>query len=202
MNKYASGVFTFLMRLVYPEFRFPGGKVARDAVQQCLETLEKQYISVSRERVMDFCICQVYAISRYGDDYRRRWNVSHSFGRKALERYSKEKEGGRYYENRWLKEHGLSRKRLLSLFADRTKHPLFKFIYPEWEECTKKRLLDMDAGYYICQVSTMLWTPFSPSCRVCSFATKCKDVTARKYHELYRLRIMEYQERSEDHGKQ
>ena len=194
-NKYTRQVFSFLMKVVYPSFAFPGGGVARERVNNCLDTLQDRYMTLSRERVIDFCLCQVYAISRFEKGYENKWKVSHSFGGKAIERYFLQTPAHKRYQDRWLKENGLSRVELVSLFQDRSKHPLYKFIYPEYEEGTKSRLLGTLAGFYICQVSTMLWTPFSPACSGCSSAGRCREITQRKYFELYRVRVEEFNER-------
>lgn len=194
-SKYTSQVFTHLMKKVFPDFTFPGGAVSDRCVEACLASLQARCITVGRERIVDFCICQVYALSRFGEDYLRRWKVNHSFGPKALERYALETSAHRYYQDKWLTEHSLSRKGLMSLFGDRSQHPLGKFIFPEYEESTKRRQMGTQTGFYICQVSTLLWTPFSGACAQCPFSEKCRERTRSKYHELYRLRICEDRER-------
>ena len=82
--------------------------------------------------------------------------------------------------------------RLLALIADRRKHPLYKFIFPQYEESTKSRALNTDVGYYICGQSTLLWTPFSVSCQQCVKAEACKQRTRQAYPELYRIRTEEF----------
>lgn len=150
----------------------------------CFDTLAP----VSTERLADFCICQVYAISGFGRNYRRRWDVSHSFGKKAVERYLQVDRRRRYYEDCWLKSFSLSRVELAALAEDRSRHPFAKFIFPEYEETTKRRLLSTEAGYAVCGMSTLLWTPFSPSCRQCDHSARCRRRTASLNHELYRIR--------------
>ena len=195
INKYVGQVFSFLMKTVYPSFVFPRGGLAQKSVSSCMDTLHVRYITLSRERIIDFCICQVYAISRFEESYISKWKVSHSFGKKAIERYLFQTAVQKRFQDRWLKENGLSRAELVSLFQDRSKHPLYKFIYPEYEEGTKRRLLGTLAGFYVCQVSTILWTPFSPSCARCPSAEKCREITKKKYFELYRIRVEEFNER-------
>ena len=195
MNRCAERVFTFLVReMVWAGFRFPGGGLAQSRIADCLERLDDGTGMLSRERVVDFCVCQVYAISSFGEGYLKRWNPSHSFGAKALARFAKNSQGQRYYEDKWLAGRGLSRAGLLDLFRDRSVHPLAKFIYPESEDRTKKRHRGSEAGLYICSVSTLMWTPFSPVCTACPKAEACRDMTSRRYPELYRIRV-------EEHGK-
>ena len=195
MNKYVGQVFSFLMKLVYPSFVFPRGGIAQKSISDCLNALQKKHMTLSRERIVDFCLCQAYAISRFERNYKNKWKVSHSFGEKAIERYFSQTPAQKRYQDRWLKENGLSRNMLVSLFQDRSKHPLYKFIYPEYEEATKSRLPGTLAGFYICQVSTMLWTPLSPTCNKCPFTEKCRKITQHKYFELYRIRTEEFNER-------
>ena len=186
-------VFTYLMRrMVAPSFVFPGGGAATRSVVACVATLEERYGTLERERIVDFCICQVYALSRFGVEYLSRWRPSHSFGRKALERFADVSRAKRYWEDRWLTAGGVTRRDLVRQIEDRRRHPLYPFLYPEYEEATKRRLLSTEVGYYICGVSTLLWTPFSPSCQRCTLAAVCRKRTESLYGELYRIRVEEY----------
>lgn len=182
-------VFTRIMRqAISPGFIFPGGGAAARCVTSCIEKLKEDYPELSQERIVDFCICQVYAISRFPKEYVQRWKVTHSFGAKALTRFKQTKQAHRYYEDKWLKSNGLNRYSLLEPIRDRSSHPLYKYIYPDYEDKTKARVMNTDAGYYICGVSTLLWSPLSPVCRQCTHAEKCKERTQKTYPELYRLR--------------
>lgn len=186
-------VFSLLMkRTANPAFTFPGGDAALCSVASCLGGVLEHSGQVSVERLVDFCVCQVYAISRFDKEYLNRWNVSHSFGKKAQKRFAGEKREIRYYEDKWLKENRLSREELCELIRDRSSHPQAKFIYPQYEDRTKKRLIGTVLGYYICGVSTLLWTPFSPVCIRCPKASACKHRTRMLYPELYRIRVEEF----------
>lgn len=190
-DKEMTKVFTFLMKRVYPGFTFPGGGAAQRTVASCAASLESSG-ELSIERLVDFCICQVYAVSYFGEGYRGHWRVSHSFGKRALRRFAQRKREVRYYEDKWLQKNELSREMLCELIRDRSCHPQAKFIYPQYEDRTKKRLLGTVLGYYICGASTLLWTPFSPVCASCPKAIACEQRTRTIYPELYRIRMEEF----------
>lgn len=190
--------FTMLMRrTVSPSFVFPGGGAAFRAVDTCIDVLEKCSGALERVRIADYCICQVYALSRFGADYLSRWRVTHSFGKKARVRFAGSTRGKRYWEDRWLAAGGMNRGDVVRWIEDRRQHPLYRFVYPQYEETTKMRMLSTEVGYYICGASTLLWTPFSPSCRACNLAGMCRKRTEMLYGELYRIRIEEYNGKEE-----
>lgn len=190
-------VFTVLMKQLSPRFSFPKGGVATKTVSSCLDSLETEYtVGLSLERIVDYCVCQVYAASRFDKGYvTNKWKVTHSFGKKALERFSETGKAKKYYEEKWLRECNLSRSTLFALIENKKRHPLFKFIYPDYEDATKMRMLSSEVGYYICAVSTLLWTPFSPVCRDCLKANLCKERTRSRYPELYRIRLEEFRKK-------
>lgn len=187
-------VFTLLMHETgWEDFSFPGGGLSERAVSVCLARLEQQCGGLNEERLVDFCVCQGYALSGYGVAYHYRWKVSHSFGKKAISRFFESHAGRRYYENRWLKENGVSRCALQAGITDRSTHPFRRFIYPEYEDHTKLRLLSTDAGFAVCGLSTLLWTPFSPACQKCLHSESCRRRTEKCFPELYRLRLEAWQ---------
>lgn len=187
-------LFTRLVRTtLWADFVFPAGGRTGRVMDACFD----QLTPVSAERLADFCICQVYAISGFGTTYRRRWDITHSFGGKAVNRYLQAGKERRYHEDRWLKSFSLSRSELAASVEDRSRHPLAKFLFPEYEEPTKRRLLSTEAGYAVCGMSTLLWTPFSPSCRHCANVVRCQRRTEALYPELYRIRCEAWQERQE-----
>lgn len=192
-NECCRRIFTLLMRQTgWKGFSFPGGGLSDRTVSDCLDTLRKQYGEIGPERLVDFCVCQGYATSGYGEEYHRRWKVSHSFGGKAVSRFAGSNAARRYHEDCWLKEYGLSRSVLQACIADRSEHPYLRFIYPEYEEHTKRRLLSTRAGYAVCALSTLLWTPFSPACRACRSVNACRERTREVFPELYRIRCEEW----------
>lgn len=192
-NRWAEKVFTFLMRAtIGPGFRFPGGGLAQKTMADCMEKLDEGTGKLSREKVVDFCICQVYAITFYDKEYLARWKVSHSFGAKALKRFRSTHRARRYYEDIWLHSQGLSRAGLVDIIRDRSQHPLSKFIYPEYEDTTKARKAGTEAGLYVCSISTLMWTPFSPVCSTCTMSHTCMQMTREQYPELCRIRAEEH----------
>lgn len=182
-------------RTLWKDFRLTRGGKAKRVVKACADELERRFGNLSAERMADFCVCQVYVMSRFDASYRRKWNITHSFGAKAVERYAAVTPVRRRYEDRWLKEHGISREALVQLAGGSREHPYRRFIYPEYEEVTKRRLLSSEAGFAVCRLSTLLWTPFSPSCRKCANAERCRRLTGYRFAELYRIRVEAWKEK-------
>lgn len=182
-------IFTLLMRkTISAKFSLPKGGIAKRKVEECVDVLCQKYEDMGGERIVDFCICQVHAVYDYGKEYLPRWQVSHSFGKKALERFNSN-DRKRYFQDRWLKSFDLDREKLYRLIKNQGEHPYSIFIYPEYEERTKLRMLSSEVGYYICGISTLLWTPFSKACKECQNVVKCKGRTKILYPEIYRIRI-------------
>lgn len=200
-SKLISRLFVLLVRLsVQSTFAMPGGRLAEKQIDDALDYLTKHYGEVGLERIVDYCVCQVRQISEYGADYLPKWKLPHSFGIKALTRFVARKPGQKYYEDRWLANFNLTREDLLREIEDRSVHPLFRFIYPDYEDSTKRRALSTEVGYYICGVSTLLWTPFSSVCRSCVKSKACKVRTQKLYPEIYRLRVAEFKGKEVQNG--
>lgn len=197
-NRWVERLFTLLVRRTLDEeFRFPGGGLACRAVDECMEFLADDADAPARERVVDFCVCSVYTMSFDTEKALRGWTPAHSFGMTARERFARNTPTHRYWEDRWLKEHGLARGALLHEVRDRSEHPLAKFLYPQYEDATKRRRIGTEAGLCICSVSTLMWAPLSPVCSECEMAGACREMTRKRYPELYRLRV-ERQMKEED----
>jgi len=171
-------------RLVDRTFRFSQGGKTTGTVSKFLSEFEKEYGKVTKERLVDFCICTAYAYRG-----REQWTSQQVFGNASLKRFREAKRGARYYEDKWLAEALLTRDYLYNLITDKREHPQAKYIYVSSEESTKKRLLNKKAGYLLCQTSTLGWSPASQSCVQCRFAEECMRETQRKYPELYRIRL-------------
>lgn len=171
-------------RLINKTFRFSqGGRTIR-TISGFLNEFEKEYGTVTKERLADFCICTAHAFRE-----REKWTVQQVFGPGSLTRFRKSGQGKAYYEDNWLAEAGLTRNYLYNLIADRKEHPQAKYIYIPSEESTKKRLLNQKTGYLLCQRSTLGWSPASQTCGKCDFVQDCMKETRSKYPELYRIRL-------------
>lgn len=149
-----------------------------------IDMMEKQYGHVTQERLVDYCICNIYAFRQ-----RDTWNIKSIFGRAGIERLVNAKRGSKYYEDQWLSDMGLSRGKLILMISDKSVHPQAKYIYMASEEPTKIRMLNTETGYVICQTATLGWSPISETCSLCNYAEQCKIVTQKKFPELYRLRL-------------
>lgn len=192
-SKLTSRLFVLLVRLtVQSTFIMPGGRLAEKQIDDAIDHLTKHYGEVGLERIVDYCVYQVHRISGLGSAYMPRWKLSHSFGTNTAKRFIARKQGQKYYEDKWLSDFRLTRENLLQHIEDRSTHPLFRFIYPDYEDTTKRRALSSVVGYYICGASTLLWTPFSEVCQSCIKSEACKIRTQKLYPEIYRLRVAEY----------
>lgn len=172
------------IKLINPRFKFPQGGASTRLILNALTKLEKKENGLSRERIVDYVVCSAYPFKDRDDA----WKVNQVFGPKSLERFNTDK-GRRYYEDNWLKTAGLTRANLLKLIEDRSEHPQAKYVYMPMEEPTKKRMLNTEVGYTICQASTLGWSPLSPSCQECNYTHKCQIETQQKFPEIYRLRM-------------
>lgn len=170
--------------LVSSSFRFSNGGSSERVVTQALERLEKKCGGLSRERIVDYCVASAYIFKDRGD----KWTINQVFGPKSIERFNTDK-GLKYYENKWLATANITRDDLMALIVDRSNHPLAQYVYLPMEEPTKRRALNSDAGYLVCQSSTLGWSPESECCMSCVYTEKCKEETDKKYPEIYRLRL-------------
>ena len=183
--KQTSKIFTRIATsLINPDFRFPNGGAAIRVVTQALEGLEKKCGGLSRRRIVDYCVSSAYVFKDRGSE----WTIKQALGSKSIKRFGTDK-GLRYYEDQWLSNANITREDLISLIEDRSQHPQAKYIYLPMEEPTKRRGLNTEAGYILCQTSTLGWSPESECCVQCNYAEKCKIETSKKYPEIYRLRI-------------
>jgi hypothetical protein len=181
-----------IRRLVDPSFSFPeGGQPTR----QITQFIEKFTLvcggTLNTERLVYYCIFQCH--KNRNAPYQKRL-APNTFGATALKKYqqmaSKEK---RYMEDQWLASASLTRSYLNSLICKK-EHPLSKYVFMRSEEATKKRSINTDLGFALCYTSTLMYSPFSPSCQSCTNSEKCKVETQKRYPELYRLRIERYGE--------
>lgn len=178
-------VFTRIAtNLIDPSFRFKEGGAPIRVVTQALNKLEAKYGGLSRERIVDYCVSSAYPFKNRGNE----WTINQVFGPKSIQRFNTDK-GLRFYEDKWLASANITRGDLLTLIEDRSQHPHARYIYLPMEEPTKKRMLNKEAGYLICQSSTLGWSPESECCSQCRFVKECQIETSKKFPEIYRLRL-------------
>ncbi len=183
--KQTTTVFTAIItKLVDPTFKFSNGGATTKLLRTFLGRFEKEFGAVTSERLVDFCVCAAYTFRD-----RTPVPVQQVFGPKTIQRMKEQKRGHLFYQNQWLEAVSLSRNALVDLIKDRKEHPQAKFIYVQSEEFTKRRQLNQKVGYFICQTSTLGWSPLSEACQNCSFVADCQKETERKYPEIFRLRI-------------
>lgn len=175
-------------RLVKPDFNIVKGGSNLKKISKFLELFEKEFGAITSERLVDFCV----AIAFFYRD--RKYQVGHLFTQSAINRMKSNARGTKFYEDRWLKKGKLSRISLVNMIKDKSSHPQAKYIYMPSEETTKQRMLNLEVGFTICQVSTLGWSPLSPTCQKCKFIEECKAETRKKFPELFRLRS--------EHGEQ
>lgn len=181
-------VYTSIVRRgVNQEFTINSGGANLRTIQKLLSSLEQEYGAVSPERLVDFCVCVAHAFKG-----RPKHTIKQAFGKASLERFRNNTKSHRYYEDRWLSEIGLNRKCLMDLVVVPKKHPLAQYVYIPSEDHTKKRMLNQEVGYVICQNSTLGWSPRSPVCQQCEFVERCKLETQKNYPEIYRIRLEDY----------
>lgn len=167
-----------------------GGLVNRVLDAFCCN-MQQTFGALEPNRVVDYCI---YVVRKCGNHPRP---FATMFGKAYIERFANAKAGRIHYENEWLESIGLSRAALYAKAGRSSSHALAPYVYLVAEDSTKRRMLNSEVGYMLCQASTLGWTPFSPCCQNCDFADPCKKETENKYPELYRLRIERYGESGE-----
>lgn len=180
-------------RLIDPSFSFPeGGSVDIRLSQFIKEFSDMCGGRFSYSRMIDYCIFQLH--KNRESTFQQRL-ASTAFGSTALQKYSAMTSCNKNYsEDKWLAKAQLTRTYLNSLIG-KQEHPQSKYIYMPSEEGTKKRGLNTDVGFIICSTSTLMWSPFSPSCQQCRNVERCRQETEIKYPELYRIRLERYEER-------
>jgi hypothetical protein len=182
--KQLTTVYTKIMNeLADPCFRFSEDEATTEILSKFLDLFENTYNAVTEERLVDFCVSTAYT-------YRRgqQRTIQQMFSLSALKRVCNNKRGRIHYEDKWLSGKGLSREYLINLIAPK-ENSLARFFYMPSEELTKRRLLNLEVGYFICQIATLGWSPASSCCAECVFVDKCKETTQRKLPDLYQIRI-------------
>ena len=185
-------LFTYIVnKLINPAYKMPQGGESLRVMTNAIARLEKKYGEASISRIVDYIVCASYVFK----NREQGWKLNSVFGPKSIERFTTDK-GLKYYEDKGLMTENMTRNDLIKFLTNDSQHPLSKFIYIASEESTKRRLLNQEVGYIICQSSTLGWTPESESCKRCDFTEKCKAETSKKYPEIYRLRIEAYESKN------
>ncbi len=82
-------VFSTIMKsMINPSFKItnPEGGVTQQTIGKCLDLLEADFgDAISRERLVDFCVCQAYRVYNTDSRYTDKWGVKQYFGSKAVE---------------------------------------------------------------------------------------------------------------------
>lgn len=178
-------VYTEIARaLIDARFKIVPGGIFNKAAKNVLTAIESKYGAVTEERLVDFCIRSMYM--NYKD--MAHMSIHRLLNKRYVAMLGNAKPGMMHYENEWLDQGGLSRDKLIHLIIDRSVHPLAGYISMPAEESTKQRMHNTDAGFALCMVSTLGWSPTSPSCTSCTNTQRCREFTRIKYPELYRLR--------------
>lgn len=184
----AKEVFTFIYKVGASEaFHFPGNLDSKLMNDFAEELIKREDGIVTIDLIVDYCVHQAYVWRET-----KRWayfNIGWVFGKKSIEKYYNAKHGARYFQNSWLAENGMSRVLLKHKFSHKkTVNPLKKYIEVEYEDSTKKKLLNTIGGFALCMSLTTLHTPYSKVCQQCKYAAKCKEILKKQNTELYRLR--------------
>lgn len=185
---------TVIRRCIDPKWRFPGGPnlVALELDVQVLSKLWP-YEGIADERIVDYAVYQIYR-TRHTLEQRLAWQPHYMFTDYAVDKYRHQfmseagKSGINYYINRWLDEYELSRTDLVKMIEEPKPNSLKKYVYMESEEVTKRRFLNTEGGYLLCQRSTTGWAPQSDTCKKCDYQKQCEQATAKRLPELVRLR--------------
>lgn len=142
---------------------------------------------ISVERIVDVCVA---GACKYSD---RPTTLAHVLSDSVIQSVASMTKGQKWHQNQWLLEHNLQRYDLENLARNAFTHPLAHLVYVAGEDFTKGRHHNTEIGFYSCQLFTTGWSPRSVWCRECTFADRCKVQTEKNYHELYRLRLEDYE---------
>ena len=185
---------TVIRRCIDPKWRYPGGPnlVLLETGIGALKQLWP-YEGIADDRIVDYIVYQIYR-TRDTIEQGYNWKPNFLFTSYSIEKYRRQfidesgKSGMNYYINRWLDDAELTRGDLVKIIEDPKPNSMRKYIYMESEEQTKKRFLNTEVGYMLCQRSTTGWAPLSETCNRCEYKKQCKQATAKRLPELVRLR--------------
>lgn len=192
---------TLVRRTIDTRWRFTQSGTALLYLQNGLERLPALFgvADMNESRIVDYIVYQVYRCRQSVAD--GSWQYTWLFSQAAMEKFRRQflsaegKSGMNYYIDQWLDEAELSRGKLESLIAKPKDTPLRGMVYMASEEPIKRRFLNTEDGFALCQRSTTGWSPLSAACGQCDKRAACEQMTANKYPELVRFR-------KESYGKQ
>lgn len=167
-----------------PSFKFSDGGATTKTIQKLLDGIQTNFGAVTPERIVDLCVCTVYAFRETP-----KWTIKQLMSPTGIKRLKEKERGSYFYEDRWLSKANLTRGQLVDMIKDRSQHPQAKFIYMASEEPTKLRLHNTEVGFTLCNMATLGWSPLSQACSTCKYVSDCQRETERKYPELFRLRL-------------
>lgn len=198
-----SAINKIILELIGREYKIPDGGQPLVVIERGIKKINQYlfpYSDMANDRIIDYLVYALY-LKR---EPRFHFTVNDLFGDYTISRYRAQfmsengKSGMNFYINRWLDEAGLSRPLLTKMIEKPRPHKMSKFIYMESEELIKKRFLNTDMGYMLCQRSTTGWTPRSRNCQICKNVEQCMYVTEQKYPELVRLRRKDFENGKKD----
>lgn len=185
---------TVIRRCIDTKWRFPGGP-AIVQLENDLNVLVKlwPYENMADERIVDYVVYQIYR-NRMTLEKKMMWQPHYMFTDYAVEKYRSQfmsstgKSGMNYYIDQWLDESELDRRQLTAMVEEPKPNQMRKFVFMESEEATKRRFINTDDGYLMCQRGTTGWAPMSTACQKCNYQVQCEQDTERRLPELVRLR--------------
>lgn len=185
---------TVIRRCINRKWRFPGGPNLI-ALEVGVKNLQKlwPYEGIADDRIVDYIVYQIYR-TRQNFENGYGWQPNFLFTDYSIGKYRKQfidesgKSGMNYYINQWLDDAELTRGDLVRIIEDPKPNSMRKYVYMESEEQTKKRFLNTEAGFILCQRSTTGWAPLSETCERCEYQKQCEQATEKRLPELVRLR--------------
>ena len=162
---------------------FRGGEREKKMMMIVMGYLNNKFGGLTEDRIVDYCIAMVH----YRKDMK---NLYHTqvFSPSVMVRYAEFNYKKKYFENKWLAEHHLTREGLVNLIKDRQVHRFNRYLFMRSEESTKQRSVENWLGPMFCEQTTTLYSPFSPTCQECPFADQCQERTNQLYPEILRVR--------------
>lgn len=192
IQRIIKGIYTEIMKkTIDRNFSFPEGDKMSSQLSQYISKFAQQQCagSLNYNRITDYIIFQIHRNSN--GKFQNKLAYS-AFGSTAMSKYkSMSSKSLNCVEDKWLDAHGLNRVSLYPKISNGRTHPLAKFSYMPSEDHTKERYQGTGAEIAVCSSSTLMWSPLSPICRNCKFQNECKDITEKKYPEIFRLRVEE-----------